>query len=41
LLVAIDMLLGYQRLTLHDPDVVSAALAHFRKKPTLPGIERL
>jgi predicted nucleic-acid-binding protein len=32
---AIDMLLSHQHLTLQDPDVVSAALAHFRKKPTL------
>jgi predicted nucleic acid-binding protein len=33
--IAIDMLLSHQHLTLQDPDVVSAALAHFRKKPTL------
>ena len=32
---AIDMLLAHERLTLQDPDVVSAALAHFRKRPTL------
>ena len=32
---AIDMLLAHQHLTLQDPDVVSAALAHFRRKPTL------
>jgi predicted nucleic-acid-binding protein len=33
--IAIDMLLSHQHLTLQDPDVVSAALAHFRKKPAL------
>jgi predicted nucleic-acid-binding protein len=32
---AIDMLLSHQHLTLQDPDVASAALAHFRKKPAL------
>ena len=32
---AIDMLLAHERLTLQDPEVVSGALAHFRKKPTL------
>jgi predicted nucleic-acid-binding protein len=32
---AIDMLLSHQHLTLQDPDIASAALAHFRKKPTL------
>jgi predicted nucleic-acid-binding protein len=32
---AIDVLLAHRHLTLQDPDVVSAALAHFRKKPTL------
>ena len=31
---AIDMLLAHRHLTLQDPDVVSAALAHFRRKPT-------
>ena len=29
------MLLAHEHLTLQDADVVSAALAHFRKKPTL------
>ena len=33
--IAIEMLLAHQHLTLQDPDVASAALAHFRKKPTL------
>jgi predicted nucleic acid-binding protein len=33
--LAIDMLLAHQHLTLQDPDVVSASLAHFRKKPAL------
>ena len=32
---ALDMLLAHRHLTLQDPDVVSAALTHFRKKPTL------
>ena len=32
---AIDMLLAHQHLTLQDPDVVTPALAHFRKRPTL------
>ena len=33
--IAIEMLLAHQHLTLQDPDVASAALARFRKKPTL------
>jgi len=33
--VAIEMLLAHEHLTLQDPDVASAALAHFRKKPAL------
>jgi predicted nucleic acid-binding protein len=32
---ALDMLLAHRHLTLQDPDVVSTALMHFRKKPTL------
>ena len=32
---AIDVLLAHRQLTLQDPDVVSAALTHFRKKPRL------
>src|SRR5437899_2783364 len=32
---ALDMLLAHRHLTLQDPDVVSAALTHFRRKPTL------
>ena len=32
---AIDMLLNHQSLTVQDPEVVSAALAHFRAKPRL------
>jgi len=32
---AIDMLLNHRSLTLEDPDVVTAALAHFRRKPSL------
>jgi predicted nucleic-acid-binding protein len=33
--LAIDMLLAHQDLTLQDPEVVSAALANFRKKPAV------
>jgi predicted nucleic acid-binding protein len=33
--LAVEMLLVHQHLTLQDADTVSAALAHFRKKPTL------
>ena len=32
---AIELLLAHQHLTLQDPDIVSAALAHFSKKPAL------
>ena len=32
---ALDMLLAHRHLSLQDPDVVSAALTHFRRKPTL------
>jgi predicted nucleic-acid-binding protein len=32
---AVEMLLGHTSLTLQDPDVVTAALAHFRRKPSL------
>ena len=32
---AVDMLLNHRTLTLQDADVVSAALAHFRKRPSL------
>jgi predicted nucleic-acid-binding protein len=32
---AIDMLLNHANLTLQDPDVVTGALAHFRRKPSL------
>jgi len=32
---AVDMLLNHRSLTLQDPDVVAAALAHFRHKPSL------
>lgn len=32
---AVDMLLNHRSLTLQDADVVTAALAHFRRKPTL------
>lgn len=32
---AIDMLLKHANLTLQDPDAVTAALAHFRHKPSL------
>ncbi len=35
LATAVDMLLNHQSLTLQDPDVVTAALAHFRHKPSL------
>ena len=33
--LAVEMLLAHQHLTLQDADVVAAALAHFRKKPSL------
>jgi predicted nucleic acid-binding protein len=32
---AVDMLLNHQSLAVQDPDVVAAALVHFRKKPRL------
>jgi predicted nucleic-acid-binding protein len=32
---AVDMLLHHRSLTLQDPDVVTAALAHFRHTPSL------
>lgn len=32
---AVEMLLYHRHLTLQDPDVVAAALAHFRRKPSL------
>jgi len=32
---AIDMLLNHQHLTLQDPEVVAAALEHFRGRPAL------
>jgi predicted nucleic-acid-binding protein len=32
---AVEMLLRHQNLTLQDPDVVAAALEHFRRKPSL------
>jgi len=33
--IAVEMLLGHTSLTLQDPDVVAAALGHFRGKPSL------
>jgi predicted nucleic-acid-binding protein len=33
--LALEMLLVHRDLTLQDADVVSAALAHFKKKPSL------
>ena len=35
LAVAVEMLLNHRDLVLQDPDVVAAALAHFRKRPKL------
>jgi predicted nucleic-acid-binding protein len=32
---AIEMLLSHEALSIQDPDVVRAALEHFRKKPAL------
>jgi predicted nucleic-acid-binding protein len=32
---AVDMLLNHRELVLQDPDVVAAALEHFRRKPGL------
>ena len=31
----VDMLLNHRSLTLQDPEVVTAALAHFRRQPSL------
>ncbi len=33
--LAMEMLLAHQHLTVQDPDIVAAALAHFRKRPSL------
>jgi predicted nucleic-acid-binding protein len=33
--LAVEMLLEHRTLTIQDADVVEAALAHFRKKPSL------
>src|SRR5450432_1812389 len=33
--VAVEMLLSHRDLVLQDPDIVLAALAHFRKRPQL------
>jgi predicted nucleic-acid-binding protein len=35
LAVAVEMLLDHRDLVLQDPDVVAAALAHYRKRPKL------
>lgn len=32
---SIQMLLDHEELTLQEPDVVTAALEHYRKRPTL------
>ena len=32
---AVDMLLNHQHLTLQDPEVVAAAVEHFRRRPAL------
>lgn len=32
---AVDMLLNHRSLALQDPDAVTAALAHFRREPSL------
>jgi predicted nucleic-acid-binding protein len=32
---AVEMLLNHRELVVQDPDVVAAALAHFREKPAL------
>lgn len=32
---AVEMLLDHNELTVQDPDAVAAALAHYRKRPTL------
>lgn len=33
--MAVDMLLNHQQLTVQDADAVTAAVAHFRKRPSL------
>lgn len=33
--LAVEMLLNHRELVIQDPEVVSAALSHFRKKPKL------
>lgn len=33
--IAVDMLLNHKSLTLQDPDVITAALEHYRHKPKL------
>lgn len=33
--IAVDMLLNHKWLTLQDPDVITAALEHYRHKPKL------
>ena len=33
--IAVDMLLAHQSLSLQDPEAVSAALTHFRKRPAV------
>jgi predicted nucleic-acid-binding protein len=33
--VAVEMLLSHRELILQDPDVVRAALAHYRRRPKL------
>lgn len=35
LAAAVEMLLQHANLTVQDPDVVDAALAHFRRRPSL------
>lgn len=32
---AIEMLLAHRNLTIQDPEIVAAALTHFRKRPSL------
>jgi predicted nucleic-acid-binding protein len=32
---AVEMLLNHEHLSIQDPDVVTAALSHFRRKPSL------
>lgn len=33
--IAVEMLMNHTSIALQDPDVVAAALAHFRRKPSL------